>query len=303
MYARAKRDRVNNANARGEIRSGFDRAAGRYDREVGANAAMRYMRRASLDALDATFHPGQRVLEVGCGTGEEAVHLARRGVHVLATDLSHEMVDLATRRAAQANVQDRVQTRCLAASELAAVVEECGPASFDGAYSSFGPLNGEPDLSAVAAPLAALLRSGGMLAVGVMNRFYPLETLWYLAHGHPRQAVRRWAGRAMAGVSPALPDLVPTWYYTPWGFARAFEPAFKRIHCRALPLLLPPPPLAHLWSRAPGLLRRLTLCEERLASHRPFCGLGDHFLMILRRTGRDPSRARRRRPPRPSQKE
>jgi SAM-dependent methyltransferase len=267
-----------------EIGAGFDRAAESYDRQVGTNAAMRHMRRVSLEALDAAFRPGQSVIEIGCGTGIEAAHLARRGVRVLATDLSPEMVDLTARRAAQSGVQDRVQTRRLAAGELGSLVDEYERGSFDGAYSSFGPLNGEPSLRAVSAPLAALIRSGGTLVASVMNRFYPFETVWYLAHGHPRQAVRRWKGRAMAGVSPTLPDVVPTWYHTPQAFARAFAPAFRRAGCQALPLLLPPPPLAHLWARAPGLWRGLARYEQRLAARRPFCALGDHFLMVLERT-------------------
>ena len=272
----------------GPIGTGFGRAAERYDREMEANPAMRYMRRISLDALDAVFQPGQRAIEIGCGTGMEAVHLARRGVHVLATDLSQEMVDLATRRVAEAGVQDRVQTRRLAAGDLSTLLDRYEPGSFDGAYSSFGPLNGEPDLRSVSAPLALLIRTGGVVVASVMNRFCWFETAWYLTHGHPRQAVRRWKGWAMAGVSPSLPDVVPTWYYTPGAFARAFAPAFRRASgwrasCRALPLLLPPPPLADLWSRAPGLWRRLASYENHLAGRWPFCALGDHSLMVLER--------------------
>jgi SAM-dependent methyltransferase len=267
-----------------QIGAGFDRAAKSYDRQVGTNPAMRYMRRISLEALEAAFQPGQRVLEIGCGTGIEAVHLARRGVHVLATDLSREMVERTAHRAAQAGVEDKLQTRHLAASELLTLGSEYERGAFDGAYSSFGPLNGEPNLSSVSAPLAILVRPGGVMVASVMNRFCWFETVWYLAHGHPRQAVRRWRGRAMAGVSPSLPDTVPTWYYTPRTFARGFAPAFRRTSCRALPLLLPPPPLAHLWSRAPELWRRLTGYEERLAGRWPFSALGDHFMMVLERT-------------------
>jgi SAM-dependent methyltransferase len=282
---------VNEQTPYDEIGAGFGRAAACYDREIGANPAMRYMRRVSLETLDTTFPPGQRVIEIGCGTGIEAVHLARRGIRVLATDLSPEMVDLTARRAARAGVQDMVQTRHLAAGELGVLLDEYERGSFDGAYSSFGPLNGEPNLRAVSASLAGLIRPSGALVVSVMNRFYLFETIWALAHGHPRQAVRRWNGTAMAGVSPTLPDVIPTWYHSPRAFARAFAPAFYRVGCQALPLLLPPPPLAHAWVRAPGLVSRLAKYEEMLASRPFFCALGDHFMMRLRRTTRDLERA------------
>ena len=44
------------------------------------------LRQAVWRRLDDVFRPGDRVLELDCGTGEDAVHLARRGVRVLATD-------------------------------------------------------------------------------------------------------------------------------------------------------------------------------------------------------------------------
>src|SRR6059036_4001471 len=45
--------------------------------------------------LDAGLLPGKTVLEIGCGTGTNAIELARRGYQVTAIDL----VDLAVRRA------------------------------------------------------------------------------------------------------------------------------------------------------------------------------------------------------------
>jgi len=45
--------------------------------------------------LDAGLLPGKTILEIGCGTGTNAIELARRGYQVTAVDL----VDLAVRRA------------------------------------------------------------------------------------------------------------------------------------------------------------------------------------------------------------
>jgi SAM-dependent methyltransferase len=267
-----------------EIRRGFDQAATCYDREMSANPAMRFMRHVSLRTLADLFQPGQRVLEIGCGTGQEAIHLAQRGVHVLATDLSPQMVALTVQKARSLGLGHRVAARQLAAAELGILIDELGAGALDGAYSSFGPLNGEPNLKAVARPLAQLIHPGGSVVASVMNRFYPFETLWYLLHRRPRQATRRWRGTAMAGVSPALPARVPTWYYTPAAFVSAFRPQFRRIACRALPCLLPPPYLADLWLRHPRLIDCLRPWEEKLAGCWPLCGLGDHFLVVLQRS-------------------
>jgi len=201
---------------------------------------------------------------------------------VLATDPSAEMLAIAAEKARAAGLEGVVRTRQLPAGAVGALVEELGAGAFDGAYSSFGPLNGEPDLSVVARGLATLIKPGGRLVAGVMNRFYPFEVLWYLLHGRPRTALRRWKGSAQARVSPALETTVAVWYHTPRGFARTMV-GFRVQSCRALPLLLPPPYLPRLWPRRQRLLQRLERWEERLAPRRPWNALGDHFLMVLRR--------------------
>ena len=50
--------------------------------------------------------PGSRVLEVGCGAGQTAVELARRGFDVECTDSSREMVALTSQRIAHAGLSD-----------------------------------------------------------------------------------------------------------------------------------------------------------------------------------------------------
>ncbi len=55
------------------------------------------MRTTLLSAMPADL-TGLRVLDAGCGTGALAVEAARRGAHVVATDLSATLVNLARER-------------------------------------------------------------------------------------------------------------------------------------------------------------------------------------------------------------
>ncbi len=263
----------------------FDLVAETYDQEMKANPSMRYMRAISLATLQNAFSASQRVLEIGCGTGEEAVALARAGVRVLATDPAAKMLAVTERRLVEEGLEGWVQTRQVAAGELGMLLWEYGERSFDGAYSSFGPLNGESSLQPVAVALAALIRPGGIVVASVMNRFHMFEAMWYLAHARPGQAVRRWGGRSQAKVSTETSEAMQTWYYTPGHLARVLAPYFELTYCRALPFLLPPPYLASLWDKYPRFWERLAVVEEQLAPRWPFRGLGDHFLVVLRRSG------------------
>lgn len=50
---------------------------------------------------------GPRVLDLGCGTGAESVHLARQGFDVTGVDYAHVALERARARAAQQGVADR----------------------------------------------------------------------------------------------------------------------------------------------------------------------------------------------------
>ena len=91
----------------------FDSLAAGYDREFTDTLIGAAMRQAVWSRLDAAFGPGQRVLELNCGTGEDAVHLGRRGVQVLATDVSARMLDATREKVARAGLAGVVQVEQL----------------------------------------------------------------------------------------------------------------------------------------------------------------------------------------------
>jgi ubiquinone/menaquinone biosynthesis C-methylase UbiE len=273
-----------------EISQAFDGAARNYDALYQANPVMAWMRNESLDALLTAFAPGSRLLEIGCGTGDEAIALSRAGYRVVATDISAGMIE-AARTKAQKLGPGEVTWQVLAAGRLADLLGDYGPASFDGAYASFGALNCEPELAPVFDALARLLRPGAALVCSVMNRWCAWEIGWELLHLHPRRAFRRlgkgWLMAGLASPDGSLP--VPVLYYTPHGLERVFAPQFRMQAAFGLPVLLPPPYLAHLLDRHPALFSRLQRIERLLRDRSPFHALGDHFLLVAIRTGQAPA--------------
>jgi hypothetical protein len=85
----------------------------------------------------------------------------------------------------------------------------------------------------------------------------------------------------MSGAPGDAPTTIPVRYYTPGAFARAFRPFFHLEAARAYPLLIPPP---HMARRFPGAPAKLEGMERRLAGLPGLRALGDHFLLVLRRT-------------------
>jgi SAM-dependent methyltransferase len=263
----------------------FDLIAGDYDAAYGAegNAVMTWMRRENVALLRSTFPTGSRLLELGCGTGEEAVALALAGHRVLATDVSPQMAALTRRKALDYGVGHLVQAAALPAGLVGALHPTI---PFDGAYASFGGLNCEPNLPAVGAALTRLIRPGGVFVTSVMGPACLFEMAWYLLHLQPRRAFRRrrgdWQSAPVAG-QEGREVTVPTRYLAVKDMIAAF-PDFALERALALPLLLPPPYADTLYRRHPLLFDTLTRYDRRLRGKRPWLHLGDHLVLVLRRS-------------------
>ena len=68
-----------------------------------------------LEITRAYFPPGAQVLEIGCGTGSTALAHAPYVGHILATDVSDAMIDIARRKAAAAKIDNVAFETCAVA--------------------------------------------------------------------------------------------------------------------------------------------------------------------------------------------
>ncbi len=75
------------------IAGAFDSLASDYDALWTYSLVGRLQRLQVLREVKNIFHPGDRVLEIGCGTGVDSAYFASAGIRVHATDLSPKMVD------------------------------------------------------------------------------------------------------------------------------------------------------------------------------------------------------------------
>ncbi|MBN1203002.1 MAG: class I SAM-dependent methyltransferase [Anaerolineae bacterium] len=266
----------------------FDRAAQMYDATYGppddsghGNPLVGWLREQHVAVLREVLPEGASVLDIGCGTGEESIALAKAGYSVLGIDISPAMVRQAQTKAAVYGIRRGMSCRALAAGRLE-TLDERGP--FQGAFASLGTLNTEPDLPGVARGLHGLLEPGAPFVVTVMSRHCLYEILHNLRRFQPGRTLRRHSGwrenRAGAGGVVA-----PVRFYSPRAFAAPFLDYFTVESVRAFPLWLPPVHLHDLFRSDPERYRRRLRWEQRMQSWPGFRAWGDHFLMILRHAG------------------
>ncbi len=256
----------------------FDHIGARYDDEFTNTDLSRWFRRRVWERLAVLFKPGDYVLELGCGTGEDALWLAKRGVRVLAGDGSPAMLAETARKAKAENLDSLIETRLLDFNDAA---NWALPAStFNGAYSNYGPLNCIGDWKAIGAQLGGAVRSGGKIGLGVMGPFCPWEVLWHGIHLDVRNATRRFRRSTVAHLDG---NYFTVYYPTPRRLRRDFGPAFKRSLLWGLGVFLPPSDLYKPVGRRPWLAKPLLALERLTAPHWPFKYLGDHYWLELER--------------------
>ena len=128
------------------------------------------------------LRPGERVLDVGCGTGRHAHELARRGIEVHGIDISQRFVDLA--RASTSASDEREDATGAVRSSLATF--ERGDArsmafraEFDAVIclcqGAFGMMTAEGEDAAVVAGMARALRPGARLALSAFNAYFAVK--------------------------------------------------------------------------------------------------------------------------------
>ena len=258
-----------------ETRRAFDCAAAGYDGPAGNNVLIQHMRAQMWQTLTTTFPRGARLLDLGCGTGIDAVYLAARGYSVLATDWSPAMVERTRARIAENGLQQRASTRLLGIQELDRLQRE----EFDGIYSDLGPLNCAPDLRRTARACAALLRPGGRIVASVIGRICPWEIAYYVAHARWQRAFVRWS-RAAVPV-PLDGETVWTRYYTPRQFYDAFADDFTLTSYRGLLICAPPPYMLGVYRRLRPLCALGDWLDSRAGGLPIVRNAGDHFVMVM----------------------
>lgn len=258
------------------LRSEFDAAAPEYAEQVARDPVEAYLRVRSLAVLRLRLARHRRLLELGSGPGVETLPLLRDGHEVVAVDVSDGMLERLRHTARSEGLAERLTTVRMRLKELETFSGE-GPV--DAAYSTFGALNLEPDLSPVRRALGRLLPPGAPFVAGAFNRLPALEMLGYASVARWDRALARLRSPTPVGRSRFAVDFFPL---SPSALARALRPDFRLSGLEGLGIAVPPP---DLYRRLEGRwsLARMESLDRWLGARWPFRGLGDHFVATLTR--------------------
>lgn len=261
----------------------FDKTAPRFDERFGSWRSVTAQRAAVRACLRDIFSPASRLLELGAGTGEDALYMLDQGYRVTITDGSPTMVRLAREKVLAAGYGPAAfEAEHLVIEELAKYAKRRTSDTdvFDGAYSNFAALNCVEDFESLGAPLARLIRPGGNCAFVLFGPCSIGEIVVEVIRRRPKAALRR----LRKGPAPAKlgGEHFQVWYPSPREVARALAPYFRLRAVHGIGILVPPSAAEPWISGFPTLLSAFAAADRVV--RRPLALLGDHVLIHLERT-------------------
>jgi ubiquinone/menaquinone biosynthesis C-methylase UbiE len=257
-----------------ESPNAFDTIAEEYDRTFTHSVIGAAQRSLVHEVLRKRFCEGHHILDLNCGTGEDALLMAERGISVVACDVSERMIGVARHKYAHRECTTPIIFAVCANERLDTLSSH---APFDGALSNFGGLNCTADLAAIGKTLARLIRPGGDFVCCLIGRVCAWEILWYSAHRRWSKAFRRM--RCGGNVAHIGGVALPVFYPGVRAVRTALAPAFRLASWRGVGITLPPSWMEAAFERRPALAGRLARIDRWLGPLPVFRNMGDHILL------------------------
>lgn len=214
----------------------------------------------------------KNVLEVNCGTGEDALWFTKKGMKVLATDISEGMIEVAKQKT---NEIDFLQLNCMNIASLA-------PSTYDMVFSNFGGLNclNANELIQFRNACESIQNKDNRLAFVIMGTQCWWERMYFRLKKDKKKSTRR---QDRKGVDTIINDQkFKTWYYSPEYFKELFGDDYVCVTLKPIGLFVPPSYLEPYIEKRKNFLGALRFLDS-IFSFSFLSNFADHYIIIFKK--------------------
>jgi len=292
------------------MKADFDQAAPTYDTHFTHSEIGKLQRKLVYQQLKKQLKNSKNILEINCGTGEDAIWLAQQNFNVLATDISEKMIEVAQSKSNVTNLIFKVLDintlseetenfdllfsnfgglNCLTKNELVlffkvldinTLSEETE--NFDLLFSNFGGLNclTKNELVLFFNSAAKILTENGKMSLVIMPKNTIWEQFYFLLKLDFKNAFRRTKKVILANVEG---EKVVTYYYNPKDIVTLAETNFEFIEVKPIGFFVPPSYLEPFFKNKKSVLNGLSFLENTIKNVAFLSKYSDHYIITLQK--------------------
>lgn len=255
-----------------EILLFHDNIAESYDDILNKNRFSEILRLLFQNILIQNIQHGNRILDLGCGTGEDALFLAKKGFSVTGVDISQKMIEIAEKKAVTKDYNENLQFFC---SDMEIFIIE-NTNKFDVIFSNFNAVNYVRDLNSFSANASTALNEDGKLIFTVLNKLSISEVFYNFLRLNFKKSWEAVFNRK----GLLLTDLN---IFFPGTFVDFFKDHFRVKRITGIGIFIPPHNLTGMYNKLSFAIPFLLWLEKLISSVFPFYCLCDHYIIEMQK--------------------
>ena len=259
------------------MNASFDIAAANYDNTFTNTVIGKLQRHLVYRHLAGILKENQiqHILEINCGTGEDAIWLARQNYQVTATDISSSMIAVAKSKSILENL-------CFKEVDINQLPNPFLNEKFDLIFSNFGGLNclSKAELEQFLKNSSRLLTEKGQLVLVIMPKNTLWEQFYFLAKANFKSIFRRRKAYSIANVDG---ENVKTYYFNPKEVVNLASGIFEAKQLKPIGFFVPPSYLEPFFRNRPKWISVLNSLENTAKNHSFLSKYADHYLIALQK--------------------
>jgi ubiquinone/menaquinone biosynthesis C-methylase UbiE len=258
----------------------FDKLAEDYDSTFTHSFIGKAQREIVRNYLDNILKDKKKlnVLELNCGTGEDAIHFARMGYTVHATDQSIGMLEIANKKIEKEGLSNKIKTSVLDITKIGGFNSTV---NFDLIFSNFGGMNciSTKEICTLPASLSKLLKSSGRLIMIIMPNSCAWEIIYFMLKLKFKKAFRRYSAKEVLVKMNGRE--MKTYYHSPLIITKIFDKYFNKVITKPVGFFIPPSYLEKFFASKIKTFNLLKKFELLISNWSFLSSNSDHYLIDL----------------------